>query len=101
HQVEGVSVLSRDDIRAMLRQVDLELQLGCTDDLRCIVEIGAALGLSRLVTGSIARVGSTNVVSLRLIDTRAATVLNRAVEPFEGDANELPRAVKLAGYALL
>jgi hypothetical protein len=101
HQIEGVSVLSRDDIRVMLNQVDLELQLGCLDDLRCVVEIGAALGLSRLITGSIAEVGGTHVVSLRLIDTRAASVLSRAVEPFEGDAKELPRAVKLAGYALL
>jgi hypothetical protein len=101
HQIEGLSVLSRDDIRAMLGQVDLEAQLGCLDDVRCVVEIGAALGLSRLITGSIAEVGGTHVVSLRLIDTRAAGVLSRAVEPFEGDAKELPRAVKVAGYALL
>jgi hypothetical protein len=101
HQIDGMSVLSRDDIRAMLGQIDLETRLGCDDDLKCIVEIGAALGLSRLVTGSIAEVGGTHVVSLRLIDTRSATVLSRAVEPFEGDAKELPRAVKIAGYALL
>jgi hypothetical protein len=100
-QIEGVSVLSREDIRVMLQQIELESQLGCLDDLECVAEIGAALGLSRLVTGNVADVAGTRLVSLRLIDTRAATVLSRQVEAFEGDAKELPHAVKLAGYRLL
>jgi uncharacterized protein (DUF1697 family) len=100
-QIEGVSVLSREDIRVMLQQVELEAQLGCLDDLQCVAEIGAALGLSRVITGNVAEVDGTRLVSLRMIDTRAATVLSRQVEAFEGDARELTQAVKLAGYRLL
>ncbi len=99
--IRGLTVISQDDVTALLRQVEKEAQLGCTDNLQCVAEIGAALGLSKLVAGSVGKVGTTYVVSLRLIDTRRVEVLSRVVESFDADALELRHAIKHAAHALL
>lgn len=101
NQIDGVSVINRDDIRAMLDKGQLEADLGCTDNLECIAEIGAALGLSTLVTGTAGKLDTAYVISLRVIDTRKAQVQSRVLESFEGSPGELKNAVKLAAYQLL
>jgi len=98
--IEGISVISRDDIQAMLAKVQTESELGCTDNMECIVEIGAALGLAKLVTGTVGRVKDTYVVSMQLVDIRKAEVENRVLESFEGDPDELKNAVKLGAYQI-
>jgi TolB-like protein len=100
-QIQGVSVLGRDDIEVMLSQIQSAAELGYQEDVHKIVEVGSALGVSQLVTGKVARVGDSYVVSLRLIDVHATEVQNRVVEEFEGDAEELRHAIKVAGYNLL
>ncbi len=101
NQIEGVSVISRDDIRAMLDKTQLEAEVGCTDNIACIVEIGAALGLSKLVAGSVGRIGESYVTSLQLIDTRKAEVDSRVLEAFVGAEGELRNAIKVAAYQLV
>lgn len=101
NQIEGISVLSRDDIRAMLDKVATEGELGCTENLDCIIEIGAALGLAKLVTGTVGKLQDTYVIAMQLIDTRKAAIENRVLETFEGDADELRHAVKLAACQLV
>ncbi len=101
NQIKGVSVISQDDIKAMLNKVALEAKTGCTDNVQCIVEIGAALGLSKLVSGSVGKVKDTYVIAVQLIDTRKAEVQNRVLESFAGDADELKNAVKLAAYRVV
>jgi TolB-like protein len=101
NQIEGISVISRDDIRAMLDKVATEGELGCTENLECIIEIGAALGLAKLVTGTVGKLQDTYVIAMQLIDTRKAAIENRVLETFEGDADELRHAVKLAACQLV
>jgi TolB-like protein len=101
NQIAGLSVISRDDIQAMVEKVAVEGELGCTSNLECIVEIGAALGLSKLVTGTVGKVADTHVISLQLIDTRKAEVENRVLESFDGDVSELRNAIKLSAYQLV
>ena len=100
NQIEGVRVISSDDIAALLAKVETEGKLGCTENMECVVEIGAALGLSKLVTGAVGKIGDTYVVSAQLIDTRKAEVQNRVLEAFAGDPDELARATKLTAYRI-
>lgn len=100
NQIKGISVISQDDIKAMLAKVSMDSAVECTDSMQCVVEIGASLGLSKLVTGSVGKVKDTYVISIQLIDTRRAEVENRVLESFAGDAEELKNAVKLAAYQL-
>ncbi len=101
NQIKGVSVVSQDDIKAMLSQVSLASEMGCLDSLECVVEIGASLGLSKLVTGAVGKVTDSFVVSVQLIDVRKAEVDNRVLESFAGDERELQNAIKLAAYQLV
>lgn len=101
NEIEGIDVISRDDIRAMLDKIQIEGQLGCTDNMACIVEIGASLGLSKLVTGTVGKLQGTFVISLQLVDIRKAAVENRVLESFDGDPDELKHAIKLSAYQLV
>jgi len=86
-KLDGVTVVSMDEVRAML---DLESQkqlLGCADD-SCLAEIASALGVDELVIGSIARVGDGTVFSLKRIDQREAKTkggLNKRLEAASGE----------------
>ena len=101
NQISGIDVISRDDIRAMLDKVQVEGELGCTDNMACIVEIGAALGLAKLVTGTVGKLADTYVIALQLVDIRKAEVENRVLEAFAGDPDELKHAIKLCAYQLV
>lgn len=97
---KGFSVISQDDIKAMLALESDKQLLGC-DDVSCIAEIGGALGVDYLVTGTVGQVGDTFLVWLKLIDIRQAKVLNRVSESFKGEASDLLRATKFATYQLV
>lgn len=100
NQIKGISVISQDDIKAMLSKAALDSSAECTDSLECIVEIGASLGLSKLVTGAVGKVKDTFVISVQLIDVRNADVVNRVLESYTGDESELQNAIKLAAYQI-
>jgi len=71
------SVISAEEIRSMVQVEGAKQQLGCrTDkDLACLAEIGGALGVERVVIGSLGRLGKTYVYSLKLVDVARAQVL--------------------------
>ncbi len=100
-RIEGASVISRDDMTAMLRLEQDKAFLGCSDDTSCIAEIGGALGVDKLVVGHVGKIKDSYVVSLRLIDPREARVDSRVTESFRGDEDQLLRAVRHAGRKLL
>lgn len=100
NSIQGVSVTGRDDIEAMLSKVEMDAQLDCLDNLQCVVEIGASFGLSKLVTGSVGKIKNNWVVSTKLIDVREASVLNRVLESYDGEEDELKNAVRLSAYRL-
>ncbi len=100
NQIKGISVISQDDIKAMLSKAAMDSEVACTDSLECVVEIGASLGLSKLVTGAVGKVKNTFVISIQLIDVRKADVVNRVLESYDGDESELQNAIKLAAYQL-
>jgi len=76
NQLGVFDVLSRADILQMLALEQQKQMLGC-DDTSCLAEIGGALGVGLLVSGSIGKVGSSFIINLALTDTRAVKVLAR------------------------
>lgn len=69
-------VLSRADIQKMLEMEQQKQMLGC-DDASCLAEIGGALGVGLLVTGSVGKVGTGFIVNLTLTDTTSVEVKAR------------------------
>jgi hypothetical protein len=100
-KVDGATVVSRDDVMALLQLEKDKNVLGCSDDTQCLAELGGALGVERLVIGSVGRLNDSYLVSLKLISTKKVSVENRVTESYQGNESELLRAVRHAGRALL
>ncbi len=70
-------ILSRSDIQQMVELESQRQMLGCESDTSCLAELGGALGVALLISGSLGKVGGELVLSLTLTDTRAAKVISR------------------------
>lgn len=83
------AVLSRAEIEAMM-DFEVGRQAGGCDTDSCIAELGEALGVSRLVLGTVQRVDDDVLVSLRLVDMSSARVLRRVTDATRRDDALLP-----------
>lgn len=81
-------VLSRSDIELILQESRFQQSGACTDE-SCLVEASSLLGVEKLVTGTISRVGSTYNLVLKLIDIRSATLESSANQRHAGSVDKL------------
>ena len=99
-RVEGTTVISREDVTAVMQMQQTKMQVGC-DDVACLVELGGALGVEMIAAGTVGKMGSAYVVSLRLISARVSRVDNVVTETFSGSEDQVILAVRRAARALL
>lgn len=93
-------VLSRADIqRAMVFETQKQM-LGCESQTSCLAEIGGALGVALLVTGSVGKVGANYIINLALTDSSTVTVVAREQREVTR-AEELTAAVEGASRFLV
>jgi hypothetical protein len=98
-RVPGYKVIGHQEVQDM---VGFEIQkqtLGCSD-VSCFAEIGGALGVDLIVSGSIGKVGETFVVSMRFIDIKRGETKNRVSESIAGRVELLPDYVRLVAWRL-
>jgi hypothetical protein len=98
-KIEGTKVVARDDLVAMLLLEKDKRLLGC-DDTSCMAEIGGALGVDKLIAGTVGKLADSFVTTLRLIDVRNIKVESRVTEAYKGAEDQLIRAVRHAGRRL-
>jgi TolB-like protein len=72
-----LDVLSRSDIQRMLEFETQKQLVGCESDTSCLAEIGGALGVALLISGSVGKVGASFIINLTLTDTETVTVESR------------------------
>lgn len=89
------AIISSEEIRSMLGFAQQKQKLGC-QEMSCLAEIGGALGADLLVIGTLSRFGSTYLLSLQLIETRAARVKEEASLKLTGKDEELLDGVSRA-----
>jgi hypothetical protein len=86
-KLQRVSVVSMDEVRAML-DVEAQKQLaGCADD-SCLSGIADSLGVDGVVLGSLSQVADGRVFGLRRLDQREARTVgqcSRRLEPAGGE----------------
>ena len=100
-RIRGATVISWDDIKALLQRSRLQELLEEDCDTSCYAEIGGALGVDKLVVGNVGLLGDTHIVALRLIDLHKVAVENRVSESYAGPPDQLLRAVRHAGRRLV
>jgi hypothetical protein len=92
-------VVSQADLSSML---DLEAaKVACGSEAEsCLAEVGAALGAEQVVGGSVGAVGTSFVVSTRMMDAKRAVVTARGEATIDNDIALLPTAAKNAARQL-
>jgi len=87
-KLDGVSVVSMDEVRAMLAHEGNKQVAGCTEGPSCLSEIGDALGVDEIVVGSLAVVGGVSVASIRRLDqaeAKAIASITERLKPRNGE----------------
>ncbi len=91
-------VYSQEHVRTLAGWTAERMQLGCTDT-KCLTALGQ-MDVSRLISGSVGKIGDTYSISLSLFDTQNAKAV-KAVSEFCRSENELIRLVQQAISRLL
>lgn len=91
---QGLDVISKSDIQAMLGFQKERQLLGCTEDAGCIAEIGGSLGVDYVLTGQVGQIGSQYNLSLLLVDSRKAKVLSRLSSFCDANEDSLVKAAR-------
>ncbi|MBI3178356.1 MAG: hypothetical protein HYZ27_01770 [Deltaproteobacteria bacterium] len=99
-KVPGYKVIGQSEIKDMLGFEIEKQQMGC-DDASCYAQIGGALGVDLLVTGSVGTVGETFVVNARLIDIGKAQTRNRVAESIAGRVELLPDYMRVVAWRVM
>lgn len=72
---KGISVIAQDEIAQVLSLEQQRQLLGCGDSDKCRVEFGGALGVERVVVGTLGRLGESWLLHLKVMDVQNVKVL--------------------------
>lgn len=100
-RLETTAVISRSELIRRIPRGEGQTVTGCKDNDMCLAELGRALKVDRLVVGHVSKLPESYIVSLRLIDPTEVRVDGKTSESFQGDEEQLARAVRHAGRRLL
>ena len=76
------TVIERSRIDEVLKEQGFQ-QMGCTTS-ECAVEVGMLLGVQKMVTGTIGRLGSLYTISARLVDVESGTIEGQVSKDVSG-----------------
>jgi hypothetical protein len=78
------TVVTGEELRGLVDASTLPQALACSD-APCLIEIGGAAGLDRMVAGELTRADDAFIVRLRVVDVRAAKVDNSVTLTWRGE----------------
>jgi hypothetical protein len=93
-----LEVYSQENVRTLAGWTAEKMQLGCTDS-KCLTALGQ-MDVSRLISGSVGKIGDRYSISLNLFDTQN-TRSERSVSEFCRSENDLIELVQTAVRKLL
>ena len=92
-------VVTERDMKEMLDFEAVKQQCGLDSD-SCMAEIGGALGVDRVVGGSVSKIGASYLVAARVMNLRKGVVETRTDEVVGASAEELRRGAQAVGRKL-
>ena len=98
--VEGLKTVSPEDVQLMLSVERQKDALGC-DDVKCMAEIGGALGTDYVIYGQVGLVGSQYNLTLTAIDAKRSMAAGRVSSLVSATEDALVQAVPAAVASLL
>ena len=100
YKAKVFDLMNREDMNAVLKEVAFQ-QSGACDDTSCIVEMGNALGLEKMIAGSIGKLGERYSVTIKLVDIAAARNEALITEYYRGGVEELPEFVAALAWRIV
>lgn len=97
-QSSNYIVVERSNMESILTEQGFQ-QSGCTS-AECAVEAGKLLGVNKMVTGSIGKLGELYNINLRLFDVETGQIGKAVSQKHKGSVEELLDAITLLGYEL-
>lgn len=88
--------IGKADIEAMVGFETQRQLLGCDAETSCLAELGGALGVEKLVAGSVGRIDDEYVLTLRIIDIRKGRVDAMSTDVVSGKSSQLIAAIRKA-----
>ncbi|MBI5526165.1 MAG: hypothetical protein HY897_07505 [Deltaproteobacteria bacterium] len=73
NRLPDTRVIGSKEIDAMLNYEQKKQMTGC-NDASCAVALGGALGVDKILMGSVGRLGETHILDMKLIDIRTAHI---------------------------
>ena len=87
-QTGAYIVMERGEMNTILQEMEFQ-NSGACDEASCMVEVGQLLGVSKIVAGSIGKIGNFYTISLRLIDVQSGKLEGSATHDYKGDISGL------------
>lgn len=81
-------VMERGKMDMVLKEQGFQQSGACTDQA-CVVEIGQLLGVDKMVTGSIGKVGKTYSVNVRMINVSTGEIVRTISKNYKGEIDGL------------
>lgn len=102
-ELERLSRYPMPSLRTITTTVEGSRELKrCTGDNACLAKIGRALGVDAVVSGSVAALGDSYILNIKVVNTKTGQELRRlTTEPLRGNPDELIEAMRVAAYRLL
>jgi hypothetical protein len=97
-RVEGATLPARKEVDKVVAS-DATLR-ACTGEPECLAALGKKLGVEAVVFGTVAALGDSYVVNLKLVDVAGSKEIRRVEEPLSGSPDQLIEAVRVAAYRL-
>lgn len=94
-----VTVVERGQMQSILAEQDFQLT-GCTSD-ECAVEIGQLLGVTKMIAGTVGKIGSTYTLDIRVIDIETGAISNTMTRDYRGEIDGLIREIEHISWELV
>jgi TolB-like protein len=86
-------VIERNRMESIMEELGFQLSGACDTD-ECVVQVGRILGASKMVAGSVARVGSIYTIQIRLVDIASSRIEHQAFADVDGIERVLTEATQ-------
>ena len=95
----AVMVVERGQMQQILGEQDFQMT-GCTSD-ECAVEIGQMLGVTKMIAGSIGKIGATFTMDLRTINIATGAIENTMTRNYRGEIDGLLTQIEHISWELV
>ncbi len=92
------TVVERSNMESILTEQGFQLS-GCTS-AECAVEAGKLLGVNKMVTGSVGKLGELYNINIRLFDVGTGRIEKTVSQKHEGSVEELLDIINKLGYEI-